>query len=152
MIQRIQTVYLFLALLFTSSLFFLDMAQLASTNSTYLLNFQGLVEANKPTELLMPATALSILLTMAATLTLVTIFLYKKRVLQIRLCALNLGLHAGLSIMIYYFGKAAAREFQAELSFDWPLVLPLAALILIVLALRAIGKDEALIRSLNRIR
>lgn len=152
MIQRIQTVYLFLALLFTGSLFFLDMAQLASVDSTYLLNFQGLVEASKPTELLMPATALSILLALAVALTFITIFLYKKRVLQIRLCALNLGLHAGLSIMIFYFGKAAARDFQAELSFDWPLVLPLAALILIFLALRAIGKDEALIRSLNRIR
>ena len=152
MIQRIQTVYLFLALLFTGSLFFLDMAQLASVDSTYLLNFQGLVEASKPTELLMPATALSILLALAVALTFITIFLYKKRLLQIRLCALNLGLHAGLSIMIFYFGKTAARDFQAELSFDWPLVLPLAALILIFLALRAIGKDEALIRSLNRIR
>src|SRR5690554_90301 len=151
MIQRIQTVYLFLALLFTGSLFFLDMAQLASVDSTYLLNFQGLVEASKPTELLMPATALSILLALAVVLTFITIFLYKKRLLQIRLCALNLGLHAGLSIMIFYFGKAAARDFQAELSFDWPLVLPLAALILIFLALRAIGKDEALIRSLNLI-
>jgi hypothetical protein len=152
MIQRIQSVYLFLALIITGSLFYLDLAELASPVNSYTLTYKGLITTGEASTMAMPALALNILLLLAVALTAVTIFIYKKRMIQIRLCALNMGLHAGISIMIFYFGKMAAKEFQTELSFNWPLILPLISLILIFLAMRAIGKDEALIRSLNRIR
>ncbi len=152
MIQRIQSVYLFFALIITGSLFFLNLAELATTSEVYALTYNGVFASGEPASLAMPALALNILLLLAVLITGVTIFLYKKRMLQIRLSALNLGLHAGLSVMIFYFGKMAAKELQAELSFNWPLILPLISLILIFLAMRSIGKDEALIRSLNRIR
>lgn len=152
MIQRIQSVYLFFALIITGSLFFLNMAELATASEGYVLTYKGVFASGETSILALPALALNILLLMAVLITGVTIFLYKKRMLQIRLSALNMGLHAGLSVMIFYFGKMAAKELQAELSFNWPLVLPLISLILIFLAMRSIGKDEALIRSLNRIR
>ena len=152
MIQRIQSLYLFFALIITSSLFYLNMAELATVSEAYALTFKGVISSGEASILAMPAVALNILLLLAVVTTVTTIFLYKKRMLQIRLSALNLGLHAGLSVMIFYFGKMGAKELQAELSFNWPLILPLISLILIFLAMRAIGKDEALIRSLNRIR
>ncbi len=152
MIQRIQSVYLFFALIITGSLFYLDMAELANPENSYSLTYKGVITIGEASTMAMPALALYILLLLAIVITGATIFLYKKRMLQIRLCALNLGLHAGLSVMIFYFAKMAAKELQAELSFNWPLILPLISLILIFLAMRSIGKDEALIRSLNRIR
>lgn len=152
MIQRIQSVYLFFALIITGSLFFLNMAELATASEGYVLTYKGVFASGETSILALPALALNILLFMAVLITGVTIFLYKKRMLQIRLSALNMGLHAGLSVMIFYFGKMAAKELQAELTFNWPLVLPLISLILIFLAMRSIGKDEALVRSLNRIR
>lgn len=155
MLQRIQTVYLLIAAILTGSLFFLTMAEMATMDELYRLNWRGiyLIEAGEPPHLTMPAWALSILTIMATAISLLTIFLFKKRMIQIRLCSLNLGLNLGLSGMIYYIGKSGAKELGAsELSFNWPLVLPLIAMILIYLALRAIGKDEALIRSMNRIR
>jgi ABC-type dipeptide/oligopeptide/nickel transport system permease subunit len=65
---------------------------------------------------------------------------------------MGLALLAGLSGMIFYWGKTASKELGAELSFSWAIVLPIIALVLVFLAMKAIGKDEALIRSIDRIR
>ena len=155
MIQRIQSIFLLIAALLTGSLFFLSLAEMANMKELYELTWQGiyLVEPEGTTQLVMPGWALSILTILTTAVSFITIFIYKKRFIQIRLCALNLGLLLGLSGMIYYMGKSGAKELGAsELSFNWPLVLPLIAMVFIYLAIRAIGKDEALIRSMNRIR
>jgi hypothetical protein len=155
MIQRIQSVFLILATLLTGALLFLTMAQMASDNTLYELTWRGvyLLEAGKDPLLVVPAWALSILTVTTTAISWITLFLYKKRMLQIRLCALNLGLLLGLSGMIFYMAKSTAKELSAaDVSFNWPLVLPLIAFILIVMSIRAIGKDEALVRSLDRIR
>lgn len=155
MIQRIQTVYLLLSAALTGSLLFLTIAHLTGDDGLYELTWRGLyqIEAGSNPELIMPTWALSILTAATTLLSLITLFLYKKRIVQIRLCALNLGLLAGLSGLIYFLGKSIGKEIGAtDISFNWPLVLPLVALVLTIMAIRAIGKDEALIRSLNRIR
>ncbi|MFO8002570.1 MAG: DUF4293 domain-containing protein [Marinilabilia sp.] len=155
MIQRIQTLYLLIATILTGSLFFLTMAEMAGSDALYELTWRGVyeVEPDGAKELMVPGWALAILTVLTTALSLVSIFLYKKRMVQIRICALNLGLLLGLSAMIYYMGRTGANEMDAtDLSFNWPLVLPLVAMILVYLALRAIGKDEALVKSMNRIR
>ncbi len=155
MIQRIQTVYLLLAALLTGSLFFLTLAEMAGDQTLYQLWWRGVyqLEAGSQPQMVLPAWAISILTTLTTLVPLVTLFLYKKRIFQIRLCALNLGLLAGLSGLIFYMAKATAKELgAADVSFNWPLVLPLIALILTIMAIKAIGKDEALVRSLDRLR
>ncbi|PWD97710.1 DUF4293 domain-containing protein [Marinilabilia rubra] len=155
MIQRIQSIFLLVAAILSGSLFFLSMAEMANMEDLYELTWRGIyeVEAEGAAQLVMPGWALSILTGLTTLVSLITIFLFKKRLIQIRLCALNLGFLLGLSGMIYYMGKTGAKELRAtELSFNWPLVLPLVAMVFVYLALRAIGKDEALIRSMDRIR
>ena len=155
MIQRIQTIYLLIAAILTGSLFFLNMAEMADMENLYRLNWQGIfqVGSDGSMEIMIPGWALSTLTILATAVSLINIFLFKKRMIQIRLCALNMGLQLGLSGMIFYLGKSGAKELGAsELSFNWPLVLPLIAIVFTYLALRGIGKDEALVRSLNRIR
>jgi hypothetical protein len=56
----------------------------------------------------------------------------------------------GLFGMFFYFAYAGFEG--AKVAFKIPVVFPIVAVILDYLAIRAIGKDEALIRSLNRIR
>jgi len=154
MIQRIQTVYLLLATLLTGSLFFTTMADMATMEEFYQLTWQGIFKVGADAkDLVVSSLALSILTVAVTTLSFVTIFLFKKRIIQIRLCGLNLGFLPGLSGMIYYMGKTGAQNLNAaDLSFNWPLVFPLIAMVLVFLALRAIGKDEALVRSMDRIR
>ncbi len=155
MIQRIQSVYLLFAALLTGALLFLTMAQMASEDTFYQLAWRGVyqLKANHEAILVLPTWALAILTVSPTVISGITLLLYKKRMIQIRLCALNLGLLLGLSGMIYYLATSTAKELNAgEISFSWPLVLPIIAFILTVMAIRAIGKDEMLVRSLDRIR
>jgi len=152
MIQRIQSLYLLVALAAISVLFFTDMAQFANENGLFRLIYDGVYAIDAESNMVMPAYALLSLLIATILLLLIVLFLYKKRILQIRLCGMALGLLAGIWGMIYYFGKTASKELGAEHSFTWAMVLPLVAMVFVYLSIKAIGKDEALVRSLDRIR
>lgn len=67
-----------------------------------------------------------------------------------RLVAFTIILLLGLFGLFFYFTYAAFED--ARVAFKIPVAFPLIAVILDYLAIRAIGKDEALVRSLDRIR
>lgn len=156
MIQRIQTVYLLLVTVLSGWTLFGTQAKLISTETslTYLLNFRGVVTATPDGGYFvsLQTWALTALCLLFVALSVATIFLYKKRLLQIRLCIVNgvllVGYYALLFIYLWQAGKVLAAEWYLQL----PAAFPLVALILIYLAIRAIAKDQALVKSLNRIR
>ena len=86
----------------------------------------------------------------------VTIFLFKNRMLQIRLCAVELVLLVGAQIFMaiyYYLSNRMFAQFEFHTQgFHIAIIFPLVALILDYFALRAIFKDEMLVKSLDRIR
>jgi hypothetical protein len=86
-------------------------------------------------------------------LALFTVFLYKNRMLQIRLSIFNIVLMVGFYL---YFGFIVYRLTSVEaLLFQKVgvgIIMPAIAIILTILAIRKIGADEALVRSLNRLR
>jgi len=141
-----------MALAITAILFFTDLAIFTNENGLYRLAYDGVYAMDAENKLVMPAYALLTLLVATELLLLVVIFLYRKRILQIRLCGMGLGLLIGLWGMIYYFGKTASREMGTEHSFTWAMIVPLISLVLVYMAIKYIGKDEALVQSLNRIR
>lgn len=107
-------------------------------------------------EVLQPAVYLGILLSAAALLPLVTVFLYRRRLLQIRLCVAEMVLLVGSAVMegIYYY---LGSRVVSELSFSThgvgiSIVLPVVSLLFAWLASRAIFRDEVLVRSADRIR
>ncbi len=153
MIQRIQSIYLVIALAFGLSMFFTNQIEFIA-DTLYVLNFKGInaIEATETTKSI-PTIALSILLFLTPAVSLVSIFLFKKRMIQIRLCAANIGLLIGTTGLIYYFGSVGFKGLNAQsLTYSVTMVFPIAGAILTFLALRAIGKDEALVRSMDRIR
>ncbi len=151
MIQRIQTVFLLAAAALTGSLFFLDLATLGTDQ--YKLIYRGIYSLTEAdSAVVIPTIALAILVTTATLVGLITIFLFKKRMIQIRLCGLNLGLLLGTTVMIYFLGHQGGKELAADVSYHLPMVFPLIAMVMTFLAMRAIGKDEALVKSMNRIR
>ncbi len=152
MIQRIQTLFLLIALALTSALLFMDLALLANETGLFKFKFNGIFAVDATNSLVMPTYALTILLVVTLTLLAFIIFLFSKRILQIRLCGIALGLLFGLSGLIYFLGKSASKELGAELSFSWAITLPLISMVFVFMAIKAIGKDEALIRSIDRIR
>jgi len=151
MIQRIQTLYLLMSGLLTGSMFFLPFSEITNKeNEAFQFIYRGLINAEG--ELVVPTLAMAILLTVATFVSFVNIFLYKKRVLQIRLCGLNMALLLGTTGMIYYLGTQLINEVTGTMGYKLTTAFPIVAAILTFLALRAIGKDVALLKSMDRIR
>lgn len=157
MIQRIQTVY-FLAIAVLSAItFFVPVANLYDAVNVllYKLNYQGLVLVDGETPLVLNNLAtwsLKVISGIIPLVALVTIFLYKKRVLQVRLSFINMLLMFGYYAILFICLIQGARSMEADWNLRIPAAFPLVCVVLDWLAIRAIGKDEALIRSLNRLR
>lgn len=95
--------------------------------------------------------ALFAILLVAALLAFTTIFLFKNRMLQIRLTIFStillLGYYATLVAFIFML-KDETMTYTAS----WTVCLPAVAIILNWLAIRAIGKDEVLVKAYDRLR
>jgi hypothetical protein len=147
MIQRIQTVYLFIAAVLIALLLVLDFAELAVNGQMYIFNAYGIISGDQMIFNGLPVMGFIGLITL---LHIAVIFMYKNRIRQIRVLAFTIILLLGLLGLMFYFLYAGFEN--AEVAYKIPMTFPLIAAILDYLAIRAIGKDEALVRSLNRIR
>lgn len=85
-------------------------------------------------------------------ITLISIFLFKKRMLQIRLNVFNFISQLGSVGICFYYLNNATSKFGVDYKTSIIIVLPIVAAILTFLAIRAIARDEALVQSLNRLR
>jgi len=137
MIQRIQTVYLLLIVILSGFVVFSPLADL-------LNNADKVIESR-----IWTLTSVSMVVPILA---LFTIFSFKNRVKQIRLTVINMLFMLCFYIFLVLFLWPACVRLHA----DWHLrivsVFPLVNLILSYLAIGAIGKDEKLIKSLDRLR
>lgn len=155
MIQRIQTLYLLLVTVLSSITLISPVAGLQNlqTATIYELSYLGLMQLSDAGSNLMANTwMLTAIMAIIPVLSFITIFLFKKRLLQIRLIIFNVVLLAGyyglLFIYLWQFGKSLEAKMFLEVVSAFPLI----NIVLSFLAIRFIAKDEALIKSLNRIR
>ena len=155
MIQRIQTIYLLLATVLMSLTLFLPLATIINgANEVVVKAF--VVDGLDGVVTTLPL-YLGILLSIATALLMTIIFLFKKRMLQIRLCVsaivLLVGSAAFIGLYCYRLCDLLA-ELNGDLVFTlgFASLMPVVAIIPVVLAIRGIAKDEALVRSLDRIR
>lgn len=154
MLQRIQTIYLLAASLLFFFLFNSPLAEIITTEDNLLQLNYLLLEAENP-EIFEPLSVwpLTSLLITVMVIGIVNIFLYKKRTLQMRVCMFNILLMFGLVGMIYYYTRFAPIGVErAESVLLWPIVVPFISIILTYLALKAIQKDDALVKSYERLR
>ena len=149
MIQRIQSVYL----LVVTILMIICMCNpvgsiIASTNE--ISEFGNLcITLPDGTKDYAPWALFAILMVVAI-LSFVTIFLFKKRMLQIRLT-----IFSSIMLIGYYLALVALALMLAEgTSFtpSWTICLPFIAIVLNWLAIRGIGADEALVKAYDRLR
>ena len=147
MIQRIQTVYILLSAILIGLLFSLPFAEIAFNDQLYLFDIRGIVRNDTVQE---NGSPLALLTGLILLLHVYTLFIYKKRILQIRILVFTILLMIGLFGLFYFFTYYTFDD--AQISFKMAVIFPLVAVILDYLAIRNIGKDEALIRSIDRIR
>ncbi|MDR0743209.1 MAG: DUF4293 domain-containing protein [Tannerella sp.] len=155
MIQRVQTVYLLIVAGLFITLMFLPMAILQSGGQFYSFDVSGLNTATKPPELLYPTWSLMAIAAIIVLLSFVIIFLYKKRILQMRMCVFNALLMIGFYLLagFYVWQFSQSPELPGmKLNIRFWAAFPIIGFILNYLAIRNIGADEALVRSLERLR
>jgi hypothetical protein len=141
MIQRIQSVWLFLAAL---------LGVLYTQVPIYILSVAGnTVKKFEPTEsLLLFAVSIAV-----ALLALGCIFLYKKRTLQFKLAII--GFLASIGIIALEVTQVSGYENTVPLSkgsYYWGSLLPIAMAVFFIMASSGIRKDEKLVKSLDRLR
>lgn len=146
MIQRIQTIFLFLAVVFSGVLFFLPVASFGVGAEVVKLSVFGTETQN--TLLLLIFNILALLVP------LVTIFLYKKRELQLKLSSLTVFLNSVLVGLIFLYYSTNIQEKLAAETIVYLLgtYIPLINMVLSILAMRWIKKDIELIKSVDRLR
>lgn len=166
MIQRIQSIYLLLTTALMAVFLFLPIAQFDTTDGIYSFTAQGIstVEAMTTpvqdstaavtqTSVFTPTWGVFVLGTVIAVLSFITIFLYKNRPTQARICMINAFFLVTFYIVIFLSGYTFREDLSASnISWTAYIVMPFVALILDILAYKAINKDERLVRSLDRIR
>lgn len=142
MIQRIQTIYLFLSAGLLGGLFALPYAQTAKPLAQSTLFNDSQFELTDQIGLIASVLA-------AMVLGVVAIFLFKNRKLQITITGLTILLVlAGLllaGVFYYLDGMQAATPFIGA-------ALPVLSIVFLILARSAIRKDENKVRSMNRLR
>jgi len=155
MIQRIQSVYLLLATICTALVFGFSVAEIVDAEyKEYVftaMEIKGSSAGN--TDFTFSPIGVTILTALIATLSLVSIFMFKKRMRQKRIGRFNILLMIGLVGLMYYYANYSLPTRPEMVSYSFHTVLlPLVAAIFTLLANRRIQKDENLVRSVDRIR
>ena len=148
MIQRIQTLHLLIVTALMAVTLFAPLAWFAGDAGEFRLYAFSLQTS--------AGEAVQSTVYLACVLPFITIFLFKRRLLQIRLCVVEIVLLIGSAVMeaAYYF--LSWRVFS-ELSFHTQgfrpaIALPLVCLLFAYLAARAVFRDELMVRAADRIR
>ncbi|MGB4655688.1 MAG: DUF4293 domain-containing protein [Bacteroidales bacterium] len=159
MIQRIQTLYLTLAVVLLLLMFAFPIANFYSEFGVWQFNMLG-VRSQVPGEGAVFSnqiifTILPILTIIISAILLLTIFNYKKRMLQIRLINLSVFLTLVMLCGIFFL-YVPLIEKQTSTTVDYlsspSIFFPIIAVIFMLLASRSIKKDEKLVRSTDRLR
>jgi hypothetical protein len=137
MIQRIQTIYLLLAFVVTGILpFFIPLWTMSDGKVYFFMQNQVYV----------------VVLGLSTTLSLLSIVSYKKRQNQFVIDRLNIILNLILLGLFVYRSLNLSGETIAVSEKGIGMFLPIVAIVLLVLANKAIKKDEDLVKSVDRLR
>jgi hypothetical protein len=153
--QRIQTVFLVIAILSLVASIFLPVWVLrdgAQRHELYALHFTeyeaGTTKANTS---YLPYSTTAILIIAAITLSVIEIMKFRDRLLQIKLGTLNSLILAGALGSAVYFATSMLKTYEGG-QYGFGLWLPAVAVICNWLAMRFIRRDEKLVRDSDRLR
>jgi glucan phosphoethanolaminetransferase (alkaline phosphatase superfamily) len=152
MIQRIQTVFFALVVIFQILFALSNIAYFIQSDETIYYTLYKVVNANG--EVLKTQLLGGILNGISILLTVVIIFMYKKRSVQVKLGQLNLLLLASVIAVVFFDLDAYAKTFgeNTEPNYSFFMILPLLSLIANYLGIHFVKKDEELVRAADRLR
>ena len=153
MIQRIQSIFLFLAGLVTASLL-MDPISLITLNTSDLANSatnsvlaDGIFHSTDHI-------LLTIMIVLNIIIVIVALFRFKNRPLQITLSRVGIAIAV---LFVVLSGFLFYQDYQqiptgTEITVEYGVISPIVEIILLWLAIRYITKDDKLVRSMDRLR
>lgn len=154
MIQRIQSVYLFVAIVLTLCLFCFPYVEVLNGEIAYATTTCHLspVAVGLSKAVMAP---IAIVTCLAVVICFITLFTFRNRTRQMKLTKISIYLQFLIfaTMIAYIIGllKAlCADNLQFNLCF--PMIFPIVNIILLVLAHRGIKKDDDLVKSADRLR
>lgn len=153
MIQRKQTIFLFVAIILTVVCLCMPIGNLKTINTLgsdesviynlWITNSSGIYDFK--------VWPLFAILLITCPIAIIAIFTYHNRITQSRFCMFNILLTLGWYV-VYAMIALNLQENGSKLHMSFFVVLPLISIILYFMARKAILADEALVRSADRIR
>lgn len=157
MIQRIQSVFLFLAALVLSLTFFFPIAEFIGEKDSlilYIFKVVSLVPDSSNIYDLMFVMPLLGIVVAVILLSLVTIFMFKNRNAQLKIIRLLMLLIASMIgiIFLYFYDILEVASGAVPNFVQIGAFAPLVSLVLLYIAYRGVLKDDKLIKSADRLR
>jgi len=153
MIQRVQSVFLLIAVVLSALMLTGTIIEMKDVfGNFYSLSFSSVTVSINGKEQVQKLWPLAAILVSVPAASLISIFLYKNRSLQMKFTMASLMLSLGSFFVAGFYLIMLSKKI--EMSFIWHLkaVIPFVTAILCWLANRAIRKDDEKVRSLDRIR
>ena len=144
MIQRIQSVYLLLATLISGGLIFVFNLWINELGSKFFV-----IDSFSTGNVML--IAMAVLFFVSALISGITVFKFKNRQLQFVLGRLTILINFFLLGILVYFSQNLSGEIQVSEK-GIGLLIPIFTILLVVIANKAIKKDEELVKSVDRLR
>lgn len=152
MIQRIQTVYLFLACALCVVCLSTSLGQIYTAGGDKTAELFNLWMTMSDGHHTFQPWALFGILLVPATLSFLAIFMFRRRAVQMRTCILSIVILVGWYLTYAFFAYTLSKALSGTFRPSVTAALPFVSIVLLYLAFRGILKDEMLVRSLDRLR
>ena len=156
MIQRKQTLFLLLAVIVCALGLFFPIGSIApeGMGTDSMVYNLGVVTGEGGLAVSATCIPLFVLLSVTAILSLVTIFLYKNRKVQMSICKCTMLLQVlwVIDYVLILLGIIPIPEVQGKMGIEFAACLPIVSLILVAMAYKGVNDDEKLVRAADRIR
>ena len=153
MLQRIQSVFLLIIAVLSALTIVLPLATITDGQQVYLFRYCA-VWVNFPEKIFSSTFILPAVSFLITILSVITLFLYKKRRLQIRLTWGNVVLMLAYYVVYGVYFNYISQMLGSGAIWSWGIANTFQAinLVLALLSINYINKDEKLVKSLDRLR
>jgi hypothetical protein len=149
MLQRIQTLWFFLASVCALLIFFNPVIELNAENELFIWQFQSISIAGMD-NIIQSGYIVAGLTLIITVMSFSIIFFFKKRMLQIRISTVIGLIVIFTELLIIIFTLSSTHHQFVSLGLSS--ILPLVVFIFIMMGRRAVKRDEKIIKSVDRIR
>jgi hypothetical protein len=154
MIQRIQSIYLALSIILGVLCFFVPYATF-NLSGNHIADITATGVVFKPDAIItahINMMLLTVNIALIVLLSFVTVFLYKKRRIQMLLVKINMVCVIVSVVCMFLYADIIKAAINAETKYYFAAAFPILSLVFLYLALRAINNDENLVKAADRLR